>query len=446
VERAEVRGWLRGEPVRVELRGAALPAQRAYARLREPMTAQDPLEGLEKVPWQRLETSGGGRATALPRILRRLAEIRDPEAWLKAYGELPARAYLTHSHGPYVSEAAAYAVPFVMALLPLVSGPLPPYCPPGSERIELLLFELVSICNGIVPSRQDHLEQVSRWGGNVPRVPSEEVIAREHQILQRARSVVRRELDRLLVYIDHPGPQVRGAMCALAQALPEERERFEPLLWRRLVCERDSEVRSWLLLALDGEATSMGAEKHPRHLPLSSLLTWWESETLVQARIVLAYLLVMRLQDEAPRGCFPLLAQAMGQGGLTLSRLGFWIGNEVHGVYLPLRGQAALEALVEVFEQGQYRSNPGALGLLLHVLSGDLTPSPWLPSGFGSPPHHLDVPKTPLAAFPDGPLGELQERVLGVLAASDWFWPWGSDMLQAYGLPPTREALREKLG
>jgi hypothetical protein len=410
------------------------------------MKKKDPLAGLEKVPWRRLETSGGERATELPKILRRLAETRAPEAWLEAYTELPSRAYLTHCHGPYVSEAAAYAVPFVVALLPLAPGPLPPPYPPDCECVGFLLAELVLICGGIVHSRQERIEDMQRWGGDTSQVPSEEAIAREHQILQRARSAVRQELDRLLVYIDLPAPQVRGAIYDLARALPEERERFEPLLWRRLALERDSVVRSWLLLALDGEATSMGAEKHPRLLPLPSLLAWWESETLEDARLVLAYLLVARLQDEAPQGCFPLLARAMGQGGLTLSLLGFGIGYAAHCAYLPLRGQAALEALVEALEQGQFQTRPGAIGLLLHALSGSPTPSPWLPIGFGSPPHHLDVPEPPLPTFPDGPLGELQERVLGVLAASDWFWPWGGGMLQAYGLPPAREALREKLG
>ncbi len=72
------------------------------------MTRKDPLAGLEKVPWQRLGTSGGERATRLPTILRQLAETRDPEAWLEAYTALPSQAYLTHSHGPYVSEACGF--------------------------------------------------------------------------------------------------------------------------------------------------------------------------------------------------------------------------------------------------------------------------------------------------------------------------------------------------
>ncbi len=408
------------------------------------MKKKDPLAGLEKVPWLRLGTSGGERATELPKILRRLAETRDPEAWLEAYTELPSRAYLTHCHGPYVSEAAAYAVPFVVALLPLAPGPLPPPYPPDCECVEFLLAELVAICEGIVSSRQERLEKAQRWGGDISQVPSEEVIAREHQILQRARSAVRQELDRLLVYIDHPAPWVRGEIYNLALALPEERERFEPLLWRRLVLERDSAVRSWLLLALDGEACCVGSEKHPQYLPLPSLLAWWESETLEEARLVLAYLLVMRLQEEAPVGCFPLLARAMGQGGRWPLR--FKISYAAHCAYLPLRGRTALEALVEALEQGQSQTEPKAIGLLLHALSGNPTPSPWIPTILGRPPHYMPILREPLSAFPDGPLGELQERVLGVLAAGDWFWPWGGDMLQAYGLPPARGSLLEKLG
>lgn len=432
----------------------------------------DPLAGLEEVPWRRLGTSGGEQATGLPKILRQLAEIRDPEAWLEAYGELPARAYLTHSHGPYVSEAAAPAVPFVVALLPLVPGPLPPPYPSGLHCMEVLFLELVSICNGVVPSRQEHLEQARRWGDGNARVPSEEDIAREHQILQRARTAVRRELERLLVYLDHPTPAVRSAVYALVQALPEERVRVEPLLREKLADEQDAVARSELLLALDGKVTCPGVPSQIGCIPVAERMHLWKTESAREVRLVLAYSLVMQLRDEAPSDCMGQLARAMGKipvlpseqrsrAGLSSEQIFFLAAEQgrqqslllysndaqvlAREAYLSLRSSVALEALWEALSEGYFRDSPEPVLLLLHALSGNSTLSPsW--EELRTQPRSSDAHGEPLRPFPEGQLDALSARVLACLLSSEWFWPWGGEMLAVYGLPSTRDGLLLRLG
>ncbi|RYZ44641.1 MAG: hypothetical protein EOO72_05740, partial [Myxococcaceae bacterium] len=397
----------------------------------------DPLTGLDDIPWHQLATSGCGHATELPRVLRALATTRDPETWLmEVYPTLPSEALLTHCHGPYVSEAAAPAVPFLVALLPLA---------PDGRCVSCLLYELEAIAAGVVTLAEEWRAQRRQlsWWKDLPEPPLEEELAQEreaHRLREQARLAVRQELERILAYLDHPDAAARSMAYALCQALPEERARFEPLLWKRLEQEQDDHARSGLLLVLDGEATSQEARaQHPGYLPLPLLLGEWESRPHEEARYVVAYLLVRRLGDSAPAACFPVLARALGRPGVTLGSVRPEVWSMTMEAYMPLREECALEAILDVLTTGAYAQSPAVVGLLLHALSGSAEPSPWL-MVVGNPPVPRRDPDAVLTPW-SGPVTALQRRTLHALALSDRFWPWGGAMLEAYGLPSVRREL-----
>lgn len=390
---------------------------------------KDPLQGLGLVPWDQLETAGGQRATRLAEVLRELAETKDAERWMEVYSALPMEACLTHSHGPYVSEATAPAVPFVAALLPLA---------PDIDCLSCLLVELRDICASI-ETRAEDLQDLSPWPQQGVTIAPRE-IERQTRFRQQSRKAVIEELARIKEYADHPDAGVRALVYDIARWLPDGWPVFSEVLPPEIEQERDDQARLWLLLALDGEA----AGKTLGRMPLELLMTQWQEASTADLGFLAAYLLVLRLRDEAPSGCFPVVVRALWRGGISYERLEFSVREAAHVAYLPLRGTSALDAVLELLEQFGCLEQFWIAGLALHGISGSCAPSPWHQGNVG-PRRRSPLPRLEqrIAVMS---LKEQQKKALRLLVTRDWFWPWGGELLEAYGLPGTRDELLLRLG
>ena len=181
----------------------SLSDRREEALAGVPRTGQDPLTGLDDVPWRDLHHAYGP-ASDVPNLLRMLT-ANDEEVRHSALEDLGGS--LCHQGDVY--EATAYAVPFLLQLLESPSIP---------GKYDLLAF-LEAIANGGPWLTADHdwMEEVLTREGRDFQTEIEQA----QGYVQAARAAVRDGLDTYLECLQDSSAFVRERAFALLCALPE---------------------------------------------------------------------------------------------------------------------------------------------------------------------------------------------------------------------------------
>lgn len=402
------------------------------------------LHGLEQVDWGALEHAYGD-ASDVPAHLRAL-QSPSPEEREHALHDLFGSIW----HQGTVYSASGPAATFLIAL---VADPATP------DRAAILaLLEALATGSGYLEVHEEIMEKDELAAICAEQgITVEDLRARERRDVEAAHLAVSAGLAVYDELLFDPDPQVRGYALQLLAALPEHAHAIVPRLRSLLPEEGDPGVRLGLAMALH-----ILADDSPQSCAVFNAVLAESTDAVT--RLIAAVALATREQDRTPPQVLELLVQAAHQAQTDRSWLqgpddGAWSLARGH---LPAPWHGSLVALIiaafqrlgptlraQLFARALARAEAPevaqelAVAYLADTFEVDLSRwgASWGPGlrGGWRISYHLRGTVPPLVA---ARLTDRQRGCLAALLAADTFWRNETNLLELFGLPTARDALR----
>lgn len=372
------------------------------------------LETLDAVDWEDLDHAYG-EATDIPDLIRALA-FGTAEAREQAHDALYGNLW----HQNTVFEATAYAVPFLLELLGA----------PDVPEKDWILQYLHALSHGtsFIDVHQ-HIPFMA--SGAFARMKADgefdDALAEELSWVQEAFEEVQEGVPLYAALLDDPEPPVRTSAAFVLSGFCAGKESSIEALASRLIVESDASVRASLLRAL-----GMAAQGDPSSVSVCTEALPAETDPLPQVAAAMA--LVQLMRENAPDTAVQVLVAALSAPETLEARYNKlpWTENGMSAdicVFLSLLGPRAAAAAGAVTAALTETSYPPAAVDLLGTLLSLLFPGEATAEGL---------------AF--AALSPEQQVGVRLAANTDQVWVFDAnagDLLASYGLPGTRDALRE---
>ena len=405
------------------------------------------LEGLDSVEWHHL-SHAYGPATDVPDLLRAL-QSPDEEIREEAHTQL----YISICHQGTVYEATAYAVPFLIELLSCCSV----------RDMSGILSLLTGIAKG--SSYLDAHKSLMSFEEerNAPEFEAE--LAEELAWVRRSHKAVGEGIPLYLNLLHHPDSNIRMTALRLLSLFKEQAQHIVPKLQELLDSEPDDRVKATAMLSL---AAVIEYESQEFTL-LSALLSAEQSALL---RFVAALAVARCAKEQTPPDVLRSLVNAVEEaeiidqlysrlpwGGLVVSHVDKALVNTGTVLGIP----SLIDMLSKLGPSVHARDTVVVVICLLdlafyghkildtHWASGRGKDGRYKMECWSYPgkPRHSDkqqeIPNAPAKEKLVKPFTEAQRAALTAVVNYEPLWEIDTNLFEVYGLPNSREALRNLL-
>jgi hypothetical protein len=392
------------------------------------------LAGIDDIHWHDLRHAYGP-ADDVPNLLRLLLSddenVRD-DAWHELYS--------TVWHQNDIYEATAYVVPFLLRMLSYDG-------PPGKASVLGFLTTVAEGCSGLESHVQSE-EETIRWREILAKKGQdlETELRKGRSAVEATRHAVSEGVPIYFELLNHQDAEIRR-LCLNALACSHERAgEIVPLLCALLLTVQDADTRAEVIEALD----SLMDDGPEAQQFFGGLMQRGENERIT---LMAALALIRRTREQASDAAVDIVlnaAQKLSQArhDLSASQDDQTAREIVENRFYPgWHATGYLSMMRTLVQLGPARAVATLLRMLLLLQDSTIAhkSTALIPYQQGSEKRRKTEYRSPKPQPPReaSSLTDIQRTVLAAIAAHDAMWEEEHDLLKLYGLPISRQELRQ---